>query len=330
MSHTNAISGDLYRMSEKFARSSVGAYRDDDFPVFYLHAATALELLLKSYLASQNPALIADTQRSEEGFHSLLHLCGLGKHAKPSKVRTVSATEAYARTRTLFRQGLPPLDQNEMLRTLFMVRNGVVHLGSEGKTDTHLVLAAYSTATDSLLAEMSQNREHYWDTTLSMVDLHQRQGIEKATARAHRRIDRARQHNLQMIQEIGQDAYGAFLASRRPTLLKNHRVAYLPCPACGEKARADGYPYVTAWYGQCPIEIELEVESFKCDVCGLHLDRDDLLAVEIDAYPILSEGEDFDGDEATADLIEQWEPENDLDKSLVVEFEDHAERFIDF
>ena len=283
-------------MSKQFAQSGIAGYCDDDLPVFFLHASTSFELLLKSYLASRNPVLIADTQKTTEGFHSLLHLCGMSKHAKPQKVRTVGVREAYSRARALHRKGLHPLEDNEGLNTLFLVRNGVVHLGSLEDTEAHRVFSAYASTANSLLDEMGQAKDDYWGERENFVTQHLEQDLEKIKATALRKIERSRQRATEILDKLGAEEYQSLASSREPT--KDYETSVIDCPACTATASMEGSPYVSSSCGNLVEEIEFEVERLSCAVCDLELSQEELRVLDYDVYPILVDGVDFDGEDA--------------------------------
>lgn len=69
----DTVAATLLRSSASFAQTAIAAYATEDWGVFYLHLATAVELLAKGALARANPAFIADGRH----FDSLLHLSGM-------------------------------------------------------------------------------------------------------------------------------------------------------------------------------------------------------------------------------------------------------------
>jgi len=297
---------DLLVMSRRFARSAVEAYCEDDLPVFFLHAATAFELLTKALLAQRHPALLADTQRADEGFHSLLHLCGLVEHAEFHKVRTVSAPVAYQRARVLVKKGLPALEKSPTLRTLLLVRNGVVHLGSLHEAEAHRVFSEFASLANVMLDDIGQSREDYWGGHLEFVGRHLEKEIAAAKASALRRIEAAKARNEELRERMRRAEYAKLVKER--ALPPSYKRKLVECPACGATAELRGNPHVTSWSGRAVDEIELEVEYLNCDVCDLELDAPALEALGYDTYPILSSGADFDGDEAGEEL---YEPDED-------------------
>ena len=72
-----SVRDQLLDSATDFAHSAVAAYRGEDWPVYYLHLATALEQLVKGALAHASPAYIADAR----DFDALLHLTGRGERA---------------------------------------------------------------------------------------------------------------------------------------------------------------------------------------------------------------------------------------------------------
>jgi hypothetical protein len=56
---SSPLSDGLYSSAVAFAQSALRAFLDKDFPTFLLHAGTALEHLVKAYLASLNESFVA-------------------------------------------------------------------------------------------------------------------------------------------------------------------------------------------------------------------------------------------------------------------------------
>jgi hypothetical protein len=110
----------LLASSQAFAQSALGAYVDEQWEVFHLHLATAVEHLLKSVLARANPLFIADGRR----FDSLLHFAGMSQGAAtpPSAARTITVGEALERVKLLVDDYPEPTAE---VRTLLYSRNAM-------------------------------------------------------------------------------------------------------------------------------------------------------------------------------------------------------------
>jgi hypothetical protein len=94
----SSVADNLIHSSRSFARSAMRAYTSEEWPLYYLHLATAVEHLVKGVLAGINPLFIADTRG---GFDSILHLAGMGDRARTpdfvTAVRTIPMREALER-----------------------------------------------------------------------------------------------------------------------------------------------------------------------------------------------------------------------------------------
>jgi hypothetical protein len=103
-----SVRDQLLDSATDFAHSAVAAYRGEDWPVYYLHLATALEQLVKGALAHANPAYIADAR----DFDALLHLTGRGERASAPEfikaAKTIPVTEALKRVGRLIDRYQPP------------------------------------------------------------------------------------------------------------------------------------------------------------------------------------------------------------------------------
>src|SRR5947209_3523271 len=86
------VATQLGESAPRFARDALAALSNGDDVGFALYAATSLEHLLKSFLASKHPALIVEAKNLD----SLLHACGQDAVANTprDKVKTISAGES--------------------------------------------------------------------------------------------------------------------------------------------------------------------------------------------------------------------------------------------
>jgi hypothetical protein len=93
------VAAQLGESAPRFARDALAALSSGDNVGFALYAATSLEHLLKSFLASRHPALIVEAKN----FDSLLHACGQDAIANTprDKVKTISAAESLDRAARL-------------------------------------------------------------------------------------------------------------------------------------------------------------------------------------------------------------------------------------
>jgi hypothetical protein len=285
MSQVPSLHEDLRESSASFAQSALRAFLDEDGSVFLLHAATALEQLAKSFLASVHASLIAGND-----FDSLLHACEQSSHArKPrSRMKTITAHDALERSGQL----LPQLDNlKKSLQILILVRNGVVHAGMIEPKAEEAVLVPFLRACDHLLAAMpSADREKFWGDTIDIVDARLSKSADAAEIRAADAIASAR-HKFEA-------RYGSMSPSLRSGLIANIESSYTPekylqtlasCPACDCRALvhgsydvdwqpdwdyADGEDYVAGAY---PV-VQFSPGGLECRACDLELEGEDELA----------------------------------------------------
>jgi hypothetical protein len=297
MADKNALKGgsdlqdDLYSSAERFGRSALRAFLDEDWPIFLLHAATPLEQLTKAYLASLNQSLVAASD-----FDSLLHACGLGKNAqRPSMLmRTITVTQALDRAG----QVLPALKNLRSELTLLAdVRNGVVHAGRVQGSAAETILVPALKACDELLAAMNVERGQFWADLTEVVDARLSESAKAAEIRATEAIASARREF--------DNRYAAMEPEMRKAVLKVVREGYqregfehdfVDCPSCGEPALARGTVDVdwepdfdrgdfgeTIIVGAYPENVTFFPNRLECRACGLRLEGlDELLAAGIE------------------------------------------------
>jgi hypothetical protein len=281
----NTLSDELCSAAASFAQSSLRARLDGESMVYLLHAATALELLAKSFLASIHGSLIAG-----DDFDSLLHGCSQSRHArKPrSRMRTITIGEALKRVG----QVLPPIDNlRQSLQLLADVRNGVVHAGQLEQGAEEAVLVPFLKACDYLVGGMAESdRERLWGDLLSMVDARLSESIKAA--------ELATTEALTVAHLAFDRRYGSLDSTVRDAVLSGVESAYdvtkyeedlVDCPACSRRALtrgsydveweadydvADGEGYIAGVY---PV-VTYSPGHLDCRVCGLELDGEEQLS----------------------------------------------------
>ncbi|MFF2132433.1 hypothetical protein ACFVW1_45285 [Streptomyces olivochromogenes] len=126
-----------------------------DFAVH--HAGVATEHLLKAYLAGIHPALIVDGRH----FDSLLHVTGLGSHARPlTKVKTIGLVDAHERVLKLLPRKIP-IDK-KALEPLADARNGVAHSAIHDSAQAEAVFTVCLRLVDPVLEELKVDPNSYW------------------------------------------------------------------------------------------------------------------------------------------------------------------------
>jgi hypothetical protein len=303
---------DLYSSAERFARSALRAFLQQDWPIFLLHASTALEQLTKAYLASLNQSLIAASD-----FDSLLHACGLGRHAQrpPRLMRTITVTTALERAGQL----VPALKNlSKELGLLADVRNGVVHAGRVESSAAETVLVPFLKACDELLVAMGIARGHFWADLTEVVEARLSESAKAAEIRATEAVASARLEFEKRYAAMEPEVRGAVLK----VILEGYRVEgheqdLVNCPSCGEPALATGTVDVsweadfdrddfgeTYIVGAYPSAVTFYPNRLECRTCGLRLDGlEELQAVGIERSWRI---EDPDVDALRAAEAEAW------------------------
>jgi hypothetical protein len=307
-----SVGDQLLASSARFALSAATAYSDEEWDVFYLHLATAVEHLVKAVLARAHPSFIADVRpNSREGFDSLLHLCGFGHRARTpdyvAAVRTISATDALERVGLLvdgYRQPSP------LVGLLLRTRNGIVHAGQHERAAGDAVLGEVARYIGPLLTTAGISPGAYWGESAEMVSAHAQSRLDATEASYRRRVQSAKDRYVRITERMDERSRAAYLAAVSPgPPSEPYNWAPAECPACGETGvvtgspepswEADfdsegGVPYVDGVYVD---SIRLATTGFQCGACGLHLDIEGLAFAGLDQFTM---GEDdFDVSEAS-------------------------------
>ena len=277
----------LLSSAESFAKSGLQARLDDNPAVYLLHAATALELLAKAYLASLSGSLIAAPKHLD----SLLHCSGLSSRARtpPSRVRTITMTEALERVGYVEPTFAA---QRPELRLLADVRNGVAHAGLIEPAAGEAVLAPFLRACDFLIVKVPDaDRATFWGDHLGPVDARLSESAEEiqvfiADAIAAARSSFERQYGP-MVDAARVVALAAVENSYDVT---KYEQSLTDCPACGRQALTSGN-YDVDWeaewdqegsrgepfiVGAYPV-VSYFPAYLHCRVCDLELDGEEQL-----------------------------------------------------
>lgn len=215
--------------SRDWATRAINAYLSEDHRVVLVNAAIALEHLCKAFLCEHHPALLSDLGRKD--FDSLLYLCGLGKHAKRDRPRTISGTEALARVRRLLPGMITP---QEPLNTLTDVRDGMVHGGLLPPEDAHEVMTAYLRASSEIYEAMGISPAKAWGRHTGLVNSLISDSISAVEQRVITKIEAARQRFMQLIALIPEDERGSVVAAREVSVSPLYGEVHdqIGCPAC--------------------------------------------------------------------------------------------------
>ncbi|MGW4880406.1 hypothetical protein ACWEPI_28060 [Streptomyces sp. NPDC004262] len=181
--------------ARKFAHTAMDAHSRDDKEVFLLHAGVSIERLAKSALSKHSPFLLLEMKGKED---SLLHLAGVKQTAK---VRTVGASQALARLRTI---GVLP-DRDSDLDELIELRNGIAHLDAS-VDDSFDGLAVFVRATNCLLTHLKVEKSDYWGTWITIAEITESASLQRAEREVARGIERARHRLNQRLKGVPDDA----------------------------------------------------------------------------------------------------------------------------
>ncbi|MEU1457624.1 hypothetical protein [Streptomyces avermitilis] len=141
----------FYEGAKKAAHRAMEDHGREEYDEFALHAGVAVERLAKAVLVSKNPIYIVEIK----GNVSTDMLFHMGGHRKAKKVRTIGASEAISRLRTL-----EVLVLDKELDTLIDVRNGVAHTGNGDDAKAFLPILAKTV--ESLHGDLEGPLNAFW------------------------------------------------------------------------------------------------------------------------------------------------------------------------
>ncbi|MEU4243110.1 hypothetical protein [Actinoplanes sp. NPDC026619] len=282
---------ELIRSAGDRAKTALDHYLSRDWGRFYVDAAVSLEHVSKALLASHNPALLIDLNRKD--FDSLLHLCGLGTHARSASPKTISATEAVNRVRRI----LPELSaRDESIRTLIDVRDGVIHAGFLPQSSARDSLVAFLRASNDIYetlaipaADRWPDHQDYVESVLNLAS----SGIEDLVQKKIRK-GRAVYASLSAgvsAQQLAKIVRDRTSAATFPTD-EEEALSHIACPACESEANCAGR-FDIDWDFESVLEegeisyspnpsVIIYPRRMMCPVCGLNLDDPkELAAAEI-------------------------------------------------
>lgn len=282
---------------------------DDTREVIMAAIATgsAVELMTKAHLAQISPVLLAE----RADLDTLLHLLGVGERtkARPSAIRTISATTALKHARRLNPEIAYSTPGDDLV---FDVRNAAVHVGIVSQEELHEAVGIMVRILDSLLV-LSEwpDRGGFWgEDWLSAVDALADAAAGAVRRRLESKLASARARLATLLTGLDATASAVVrtnLAARSSRISIDHDER-VTCPVCQEQAwlvcvvvdetrevDTDEGMYLdvvgqTAW-----------PEEFTCNVCGLELD-----SREIGEVPSLPDRLELAAEE------ENWEPDEDL------------------
>ncbi|MFD9400334.1 hypothetical protein ACFWA4_16180 [Streptomyces sp. NPDC060011] len=262
--------------AEKAAHRAMDDHSRTEYDEFALHAGVAVERFAKAVLVSKNPIYIAEMKGSSE---MLFHL---GGHRKASKVRTIGASEAIARLRTL-----DVLSPDRELDLLIEVRNGVAH-STSGEQAKGLMPVLAKTV-ELLLKELDISLEAFWGRWTTVVRL----AVDQVRSAMYRDVQvrlRQARHTFedrfnglpQQVKEIVLDSpWSQEGETRAPMPIVGGlsgreivlRLVAAKCPACSGRASVF-YEKIAS----SPTATLLVPTALQCPMCRLELVTPDEIA----------------------------------------------------
>lgn len=303
------VARQLLNGARQFARTGLEAYLNQDWSVFFLHCGTAIEHLAKCYLASMHPTLVMD----QRDFDSLLHACGLAKHARRpmSRIRTITATVALDRAE----QFLARLSNiRDRLGLLIDARNGVAHISSHQGAPRDS-LDAFLHAANILREALNVQATEYWGDFAEVVSTWTSETVVEGKRKTHEIVAAAKLEFDKRFGGMDDEAREIVIRAIEESYVAGEQFEYdyLECPACDRKAQAHG-SYEVSWEPDYDVEggegyvsgaypvVTFFPGQLSCRVCGLEIAGDEQLrAVEVnESWPL----EDVDVEELERDMYE--------------------------
>jgi len=246
-----------------------------------ISAGTAVELFAKTYLASIDPALLADKGDRD----TVLILGGRGAlaTADPLLMKTIGAFDALRLAKYLYKD-LPWLQQDAVS---LRVRNAAVHMALVRSDELRFAVVQMCRLIESLMAPLELDREHFWgshaasvaDYLLDEAKTERARIVAAKKAAAQRYLSRLL---LGLDDEIRRVMLAA-LSGRPPNTSIDYQEAQ-ECPVCGQQGwlicsvergdvrqEAEGDGGFSAWADQIAYPY-----IFECPVCQLNVEGSEL------------------------------------------------------
>lgn len=300
------LPGTLARAARWHSRLAVAEFVSEDY--FDLMRAaisvgTAAELLAKTYLARNAPALLAD--RGDRDSLLMLQDLPAGTHG-PLGFRSVTALEALKLVKHLVPNlPLTPSDVNPL-----EARNAAAHMGFVDVHHLRDAVVQYCRLAAVMLDALELATEPFWGPDLAATAASL---VEEAKTEAARmvaaKLAAARVRVAARVAGLDGQARAAVLAALSGVQLTSaDHDEPSTCPACEQRGR------LLCIVERGPVEFEVDGAivqrsaipvEFECAVCELHLEGDEL--DEVASFPEYFQLDpDTDPPEA-----EGWEPDED-------------------
>lgn len=282
-----------------YARSAlIHVTSDDDRVRGAIDAGVAVEHMAKALLASLSPALLADRNADLD---TLLHLTGLGQHAKcsPHEIKTIGAQEACLRCARI----LPTFTYSRHDQALFTARNGGTHLALTTEDAARESARIMVRLLEPLRAKMDVSRAEFWGDLESVADTLLDEKASQIRAALEMKFAAARSRLQVRLAGLGTSERELVLKAltNRPFDLKDQE--QYECPACAQAGvvicdiQDVGQPDFD--YEQVDVEDFVYLRgridqvayatSFDCNACGLNLDYEEMstvgMSTEFDREP---------------------------------------------
>jgi len=243
------------------------------------HAQVAAEHLLKGFLFSVEPAIIADN------ITMLLHLTGaIHRRTRPAAERrlekgaSITARDALEIAREFTKR----LDRvsNQRWAAALSARNGVAHLGIIDASMAENNIVTCFDVVDALLKELRESREAYWGTWASVRESFGKAHLDDVTRRMRVRLAKARAYIVEKYGEVDSPIpLGPILWSYQGMFGPGRSGFEVPCPVEGHSGMLVGHSTPGDERG---VNIFV-AHSYFCQVCGLKADVDEFEPLGIPA-----------------------------------------------
>lgn len=245
-------------------------------------AGTAVELLAKTYLATIEPVLLADKGDRD----TVLIMGGRGELASvdPLLMKTISALDAL-RLAKYFHRELPWFQQDTVS---LRVRNAAIHMALVQGDELRWAVIQMSRLVESLIIPLDLDRESFWGSNaMSVVNyLIDEDKTERARTVAAKKAA-AERYLIELLQGLSDEnrrVMLAVLSGRSPNIFIDHNEPQ-QCPVCEQQG------WLICGVESGPIQRQAEEDGgfsvwaeriaypviFKCPVCQLHVEEDELL-----------------------------------------------------
>ncbi|MFE3738881.1 hypothetical protein [Streptomyces sp. NPDC059134] len=314
LSSGDTFDADMFYASSRRWMHEALRHASAEPPVYDLavhHAQVAAEHLLKGFLLSVHPALIADNTTL------LLHVTGVVKHrtrhAGERSIETGASITAKD-SLELAREFTKRLDRVSGQRwiSVLRARNGVAHLGIINGSTAEANLVTCFDIVDALLAELDKSTDDYWSTWIGVRGSLGKTYLDEVTRRMRARLARARARDA---ENYG----GRYPGTRREPLQWDQRGIFgpgksgygIPCPAGGHNGMLIGHSIQPGDGGTNDIHDIFVAHSYFCQICGLTADVDEFeplglpISLDVGAKGLVAPPDDRDPLEWEASLARE-------------------------